>query len=204
MLDYKNANYEELNWIFNEVNWMDVLCSDDLDNSVSKFYEIVNNGVVSNVSKCKCKCVNVTSTYPVWYSSELKVLIEDKKILHRDWKQNHDPLVREEFEKLRTKCIKISKSCFFKFFIRLNLKLNSNAFWKYIGQLKGSKNLSSTMFLSNKSGSDGSGISNLIASHIKSVYKNSPTSPPPPDFYLFEEDNILLSNLVITVTEVSQ
>ena len=36
--------------------------------------EIVNNGVVANVPKCKC--VSFTSTYPVWYSSELKVLIE--------------------------------------------------------------------------------------------------------------------------------
>ena len=51
MLNYKNANYEELNKIFNEVNWRDVLYSDDLDKSVSKFYEIVKNGVVSNVPK---------------------------------------------------------------------------------------------------------------------------------------------------------
>ena len=91
---------------------MDILSSNDLDNSVSKFYEIVNNSVVLNVTKCKC--VNVTSTYSVWYSSELKVLIEDKKILHRDWKQNHNPIVKKEFEKLRTRCIKLSRSCFSK------------------------------------------------------------------------------------------
>ena len=60
------------------------------------------------------------------------------------------------------------------------------------------------MFLNNKSANDGSGISNLIASHFKSVYKNDPTSPLPPEFYLLEEDNILLSNLVITDAEVLQ
>ena len=51
ILDYKNDNYEELNKIFCEVNWMDILSSNDLDNSGSTFYEIVNNGVVANVPK---------------------------------------------------------------------------------------------------------------------------------------------------------
>ena len=88
VLDYKNANYEELNKVFSEVNWMDVLSSNDLDNSVSKFYDIVNSGIAANVPKCKC--VNFSSTYPVWHSSELKVLIEVKKILHRHWKQHHN------------------------------------------------------------------------------------------------------------------
>ena len=64
ILDHKNANYEELNKIFSIVNWIGILTSNDLDNSVSKFYKIVNNGVVSNVPKCKC--VNFTSTYPVY------------------------------------------------------------------------------------------------------------------------------------------
>ena len=56
-------------------------------------------------------------------------------------------------------------------------------------------NLSSSMFLINKSASDGLGISNLIAIYFKSVYKSGPTSRLPPDFYFFDEDNTLLRGL---------
>ena len=41
---------------------VDILSSNVLDKSVSKLNEIVNNGVVANVPKCKC--VNFPSTYP--------------------------------------------------------------------------------------------------------------------------------------------
>ena len=37
ILDYKNANYEELNKIFSDVNGMDILSSNVLDKSFSKF-----------------------------------------------------------------------------------------------------------------------------------------------------------------------
>ena len=60
------------------------------------------------------------------------------------------------------------------------------------------------MLLNNRFSRDGSGISNLIASHFKSVYKNDPTAPLLPDFYYFDEDNTLLSNLLIADAEILQ
>ena len=83
--------------------------------------------------------------------------------------------------------MKLSRSCFSQYIDKVvfQIKCNSKAFWKYIGQLKESKNLPSTMFLNNNSVSDGLGISNLIASHLESVYKNDPTSPLPPGFFIF-------------------
>ena len=77
--------------------------------------------VALNVSKYKC--AKVTSKYPVWYSSELKVLIKNKKIFHWDWKQNHNPAVKREFEKRMTRCIKLYINK-----VKYQIKCNSKGF----------------------------------------------------------------------------
>ena len=114
-----------------------------------------------------------TSTYPIWYTSELKSMIEEKKKVHREWKLKHIEADGEKFKDLRRSCLRLSRTCYAEYIDKVEnqIRTNSKSFWKYINHIKGIKSLPSSMFLGMTAANTGYEISNLIAKHFRSIYK---------------------------------
>ena len=81
--NFTKVNYEVLNTLL-DIDW-DTLLDGDTEDCVHKFYTVLNDVIDKNVPDLP-KC---TSTYPIWYTYELKNLIIEKKKLHIIWNESH-------------------------------------------------------------------------------------------------------------------
>ena len=75
-----NYNYTKTNYVnivndIQETDWASLLSDPDLDCCVENFYSVLNTIIVKYVPKSSFR----PSSFPVWYTTELKSLIYDKK-----------------------------------------------------------------------------------------------------------------------------
>ncbi|KAL4153587.1 hypothetical protein QTP88_001420 [Uroleucon formosanum] len=110
--------------------------------------------------------------YPQWYSRKLKSLIYNKKRLHKEFKVTKDPLIYNEFSRLRSLCKRESKLinlCYLQK-IQSNLTSDPKSFWRYINGLKTNNCILQNMILGDKSSTDGPEVANLFKEFFSSVY----------------------------------
>ncbi|KAL4104729.1 hypothetical protein QTP88_020011, partial [Uroleucon formosanum] len=104
--NFRRGNYESMNAYLHNIDW-DSLLSDSLDFSVtvSNFYSVIHDAINSFIPKIYIH----KNQYPQWYSRKLKSLIYNKKRLHKEFKVTKDPLIYNEFSRLRSLCKRESK-----------------------------------------------------------------------------------------------
>lgn len=122
---------------------------------------------VSNVSK---KC-----TYPSWVSSDLKMLIRDKKIAHGAWKASglrHDYLA---FSNLRAKCKQMSNLDYLRHItsVESNISRNVKSFWSFVNSRRSNEAFPSYLNLDGVSADNSGSIADLFATYFQSVYRDT-------------------------------
>ena len=158
------------------MNWGLLMGDSDIVTSLNTFYSIVNKFIDENVPNQKSSL----STYPEWYTSELKKLICDKKEMHAKWKEqkelrahnngqifsNHLELFyRLEFQHLRSKCIRLSRELYARYIedVENRIPRHVKSFWSFVNKAKKSNSLPNVMYLRDRSASCRRSICNLLA-----------------------------------------
>ena len=175
--NFNKANIQGILDTLNVVNWSETLNADSVDESVAEFYKVLNGAVKENVPLMRIK----KSTFPAWYTAELKSLIFQKKEAHALWNESHSPEHREEFRRLRALCLRSSRLCRREFLDKTenSIRRNSKKFWSYVNGLKKHGELPYDMYFKQKSASNNLDIANLFSERFSEVFAPMNTSPPP-------------------------
>jgi len=167
--NFRRGNYESMNAYLHNIDW-DSLLSDSLDFSVtvSNFYSVINDAINSFIPKIYIH----KHQYLQWYSRKLKSLIYNKKRLHKEFKVTKDPLICNEFSRLRSLCKRESKLSNLRYLqkIQSNLTSDPKSFWRYINGLKTNNCIPQNMILEDKSSTGGPEVVNLFKEFFSSVY----------------------------------
>ena len=85
-----------------------MLLNCSLQSAINKFYDVLHQSISLYIPLKRLK----STTYPPWYSAELKKLLIKKKIANKNYKINNDFKFYAEFNDLRTNCNKLSYKCY--------------------------------------------------------------------------------------------
>ena len=94
--NFKRANAQGIVDTPNSIDWKISLSAENVD-CVSEFYKVLNDAVNVHVPLMRIK----NSTFPPWYTSDIKSCIFKKKQAHALWNSSHSPADRDEFKRLR-------------------------------------------------------------------------------------------------------
>uniref|UniRef100_A0A6P7FD63 Uncharacterized protein LOC114328163 n=1 Tax=Diabrotica virgifera virgifera TaxID=50390 RepID=A0A6P7FD63_DIAVI len=158
--DFNNANYVGLNNFLAGINWEQCLSRLDLDLAVDYFYEILAVGIASFVPVKKYQ----TSTYPRWFSRELRQLISQKRRAHYTYTQSRSQADLNIFTRLRSECKKVREVCWSQYISLMDIEFKSNPryFWRYIKDLKTNHSLPQTIIYGEDKANDGQEIVDLF------------------------------------------
>ncbi len=142
--DFTNGDYDSLSSFLSEIDWQNLLSNSDTPDMVNTFYKIVYEGIEKYVPKRRFRDI---STFPLWYSSELKKCIFNKKIAHKAFKKNPNIYNHLKFKYLRKKCKELEKADYCKFINEIETGITSDPknFWKYVNSQQKTNELPSSM-----------------------------------------------------------
>lgn len=109
--NFKNINFQLMNNMLASINWTDLYSTNDVNVAVDIFYK-----ELLTIVNCLVKKVYINQLkFPAWYSSDLRLLIIDKKKAHKAFKITGDNKFYIEFSSLRSQCKELSKLCYSNF-----------------------------------------------------------------------------------------
>lgn len=183
--DFKSVNFSEFNNYITSIQWDCLYSMSDINQALQYFYEIIYDAIYKFVPIKRFR----SSNFPVWFSSQLKTLVIEKKIAHQNYKDTNSEEFLIQFRNLRRQCKELSKICHNNYIRRMehNIQTNPGMFWRHMSNLRKSSSFPNSMFLDNEVASEGSECVNLFAKFFSSVYSNS---------CAFERPNITFTNSV--------
>lgn len=168
--DFRNGNYISFNDFLISINWETTLDKYNINLAVEQFYDILYSGINMYVPLKKYK----TSTFPGWFSPQLKKFVLDKKRSHKMYKITGDIAYYYQFAALRSQCSQLRNTCFNEYINRTenNISSDPKSFWKYINDKKKSYRLPSVLHYDNKSANNNNDVVNLFSSYFSTIYSN--------------------------------
>lgn len=194
--DFKNGNYigicDYLASIFEDVT----LIGGNINNDLQIFYDSLYSAIDHFIPIKKYK----TSSFPVWFSSELKKMVYEKKIAHKNYKIRGDAYSYNIFTDLRTRCDLLKDQCYqnYKHKVENNILSCPGYFWKFINLKRKSYNLPSSMIFDNECAENNQDIVNLFSSYFSNVYSDRAVN----DTTFHYNTTINISNYTITCQEI--
>lgn len=195
--DFKHSDYSAINSSLNSINWAGVLGSLSVDEAFYTFYDILY-GIVYHHTPLKCV---YSSTYPQWFTSELRSLVRTKKCLHKKFKITGAIQDYEAFVEIRKQCKSLSTQCYFRYMENVGESVTRNPkyFWSYVRSVKKYSEFPNNLHLDGVTANNVCDISNLFAEYFSSVYSHIELDDTPK--YNFD-NNISLSKLQVSVDEI--
>uniref|UniRef100_A0A6P7H9W2 Uncharacterized protein LOC114347995 n=1 Tax=Diabrotica virgifera virgifera TaxID=50390 RepID=A0A6P7H9W2_DIAVI len=169
--DFRNVDYISLQNYLGPINWHKYLNLNDINTAVHNFYHIMSMALNLFVPKKKSK----VSTFPKWFNAELRNLIIQKKIAHKNYKNTGNRCYYIEFSKLRSQCNILSKECFvnYKKDLENNFNTDPRSFWRFFSRKNNLYDVPNNMYLADKKAVNGDQISELFAVYFSEVYASS-------------------------------
>lgn len=157
--------------IFNNLqNWEYPLlsCIEDMESSFTSFCSDLRS-LIKSFTPLKCLG---KSTFPCWFSQDLKRLILEKKRLHRDYKRTWNLQVYMAFCRVRTQCKELSEICYRNYinWLEVSMQGNIKAFWGHIRNTRKTSKAAASMYLDEKTADTPHHICSLFAEHFSSVF----------------------------------
>lgn len=181
---------ESLNYpILNEENVLDVF---------SQFCRDLGDCVCQNSPLVR----KTRSYFPSWFSSDLRALVINKKVLHRKYKMSLSHVDYCAFRAVRSQCKALTEICYSNYMrkIDVDVKENPKSFWGYIKSLCKVNTSPSKLIHDQVSVDEPSQMCELFADYFATVY--APPSSCNND-YLYES-NVNASSLNISAVEVER
>ena len=174
--DFKNGNYILMNDLISRVDWR---CLESLspDESIGHFYDVLYSALNVCVPLKRYK----TSSFPGWFSAELRSLIIEKKRAHKRFKESNRVTDYALFCRLRAECKKLNNSCYRSYIDRIenNITSNPRSFWVYINNRRNNYSLPINVNYNNVTSQDNTELVNLFADFFSTVYKQDTVTAVP-------------------------
>ena len=175
LLDYVKGDYAAINSNLKAINWDSMNLDDDINTVTNEFYGKVNSAISDHIPSRRV----FNSSFPTWYSPELKETIFKKKMAHVRFKESNMLNDYIQFKQLRALCIKHSRSCYRLYIEHIESSLHSNLkyFWSYIKKSAKSMSIPSQVSYKDRLSGNDEEASDLFASFFGSVYRNPYSGP---------------------------
>lgn len=153
-----------------EVDWDLVLTQENIQKSVSCFYDKLNN-IISEL--VPVKFVYDDGRYPYWFSKTLIMVIKEKLKFHKKWKIYNNLEDYVSFSIARDRQKKLQNQCYASYLSLAESKIqeNSKYFWRFVKSKRSRSDLPDSMYLGNNISSEGSLICDLFNQHFHSVFE---------------------------------
>ncbi|KAL4100603.1 hypothetical protein QTP88_020645 [Uroleucon formosanum] len=160
---------------FNYFNWKSTFLSYSPDDSMSVFLDALHYSILTFVPKISFR----PSTFPSWYTKELKELVFAKSRAHAKFKSSQLLTDYKHFSLLRAKFKFISKQCYRNFVSRTESSLlhNPKYFWSFIRKNRSSQSIPSCVSLHGKQSTSLPDTANLFAAYFSSVFTQPSPTP---------------------------
>jgi hypothetical protein len=128
--DYRRAPYSKIWEFLNSFNWLETIISHDVDEAAKAIYDALHFCILNFFPEVSY----VPSTFPKWFSKNLKHIVLSKKRAHTKFKASCCPLDYVEFSSLRTSYKAEYKRCRAVYLSRTEsmLKSNPRSFWDFV------------------------------------------------------------------------
>jgi len=169
--DFGNADYVSLNSFLASLDWGNILYNVPLDEALRNFYNVIYKAIDSFVPIVRSH----RSTFPVWFSGELKELVLSKKQAHLKYKCFKTLENYKTFSELRSKCKNLVRETYNNYILQVENSLPNNLknFWNFVNVKRKSNELPNLMIYNGESSHDGGKIANMFADYFSSVYVSS-------------------------------
>lgn len=168
MRNFESADYTNIVYELNLINWEQEFASRDVQNAVDFLYFILNN-LISKYIPVK---IIHKDNYPRWFNLELKTLVREKKSAHKLFKRNRSQTNYANFSRLRAKCKLLGNKLHSQYISKVQsyVKLDPKNFWKYVNSLKSNNAISDTMYLNSEKLDSDIKIANAFSDYFASVF----------------------------------
>ncbi|KAL4149951.1 hypothetical protein QTP88_003802 [Uroleucon formosanum] len=142
---------------------------------MSVFLDALHYSILTFVPKISFR----PSTFPSWYTKELKELVFAKSRAHAKFKSSQLLTDYKHFSLLRAKFKFISKKCYRNFVSRTESSLlhNPKYFWSFIRKNRSSQSIPSCVSLHGKQSTSLPDTANLFAAYFSSVFTQPSPTP---------------------------
>ncbi|KAL4126020.1 hypothetical protein QTP88_010252 [Uroleucon formosanum] len=196
--DFDNADYINIYNFISNFDWPSTLSALSVDSAFNTLYDAFHQSVLRFVPKRHFK----QSTFPVWFTSELKQILFMKKKAHVKFKSTFNPDDYRQFSLLRAHYKYLSKKLYREFVDRTELSINANPsnFWKFIKKQRFNSDIPKTLTLNGASSSNEQDAADMFAIYFKSVYSCEVVNDDVSDLKILSFD--LPNNAYFTVDDV--
>ncbi|KAI5735050.1 hypothetical protein M8J77_013462 [Diaphorina citri] len=180
--DYAKCDLIELKSYLSKVDWSFILSQDDINSTVESF----NNILLTGIELSTPHRIIHPSSFPRWFSGDLRRLIFVKKIAHLTFKRTNLRSDYDRFSSLRAHCCFLRDNCHKSHLKKVNkyVKSNPRYFWRYCDETRKVSGYPKDMFLQGVTSSTPQETANLFADSFSSVYMASDL--PIPEYALHD------------------
>lgn len=180
ILDYRRTNLVAIFNSLQRLNFPILDPSVDVDNYFSGFCLHLRRMIELHTPIKKLH----TSSFPKWFTSELKALIAGKKAAHRKYKSTGLPRYLDEFRQLRYRCKELATQCLRSYTQKVEDSIPSNikSFWAHVNSLKSSSAIPPKLNLDSREAHGAAEGCELFSEYFSSVFNDAPITCPKFDF----------------------
>lgn len=196
---FYRSNFSAMNDFLAEVNWEGELCPiNDLEQSIKKFYNILNDIIEKTVPKT----IKKNFSGPPWFNKELASLRNSRNRAHNRFKKSNDPVHYKEFSSIRKTFDSLNEIAYRKYIIDIQEEIASSSkrFFNYVNKKRKSTGFPKTMSYKGKSMSDHDSISNAF----KELFKNNFATTLSNSFNKIDLDKVTYATTDINLPQFSE
>ncbi|KAL1446910.1 hypothetical protein WDU94_009871 [Cyamophila willieti] len=191
--DYAKSDFAAFKFFLNDTDWNSILSHPSIDNVVESF----NATLVKGIEQFTPSKFYRNSSYPKWFSKDLKKVTREKKKAHLKYKYSKLESDYRKFSSLRSRCKSLSAQCYREYMDRINRRIKSNPryFWKFSAESRKCSGFPIHMFLEDKSSTSPVETVDLFSDSFSSVYRGSDLPAPEyPHVNSIDFNNICISD----------
>lgn len=174
--DYAKSDFAAFKSFLDDIDWNSILSHPNIDNVVESF----NTTLIQGIGQFSPSKYYRSSSYPKWFSKDLKKFTRDKKKAHQMYKYSKLESDYRRFSSLRSRCKSLSAECYREYMDRINGRIKSNPryFWKFSAESRKCSGFPIHMYLENRSSTSPVETADLFSDSFSSVYCRSDLSAP--------------------------
>lgn len=168
--DFNAADFGAILDFLSQFVWDTLFLNRSLNEMLNIFYEILYLAIEYFVPLKKFS----SRRFPAWFSPELKEMIVNKKIAHKQYLQSKSYLDYVEFSRLRSGCKLLKRQCYHDYVLYTEFSLTTSLknFWKFVQSKRKKCNIPNEVYYDNIMGSCGEEIVDLFAEYFSEMYSH--------------------------------
>lgn len=202
MYDFVKCDYNSIRSNLASLDWNGIFNGLNINDTVNIFYENVFKIINAY---CPVKTVYL-SKHPHWFSSSLKKLILDKKLLIKHINNHLIHIITTHFLIYvhAVKC-KAQNKIDYNIYIKKtqnSITSNPKLFWKYVNSKRSNLSLPNSMYYNNDNISGGNDITNYFAQYFSSVLNLPSITESIADYYNKSIPSVDLNSCTLSLSDV--